>query len=243
MPFELSNALASFERYINKFLAEKLDVFVIVYLDDILIYTEDAGQAYVDAICWVLEELRKHGLFANLKKCWFHKDKVCFLRYVVSAQGVQIENERIEAVSNWLKPKSRRDIQVFLGFANFHRRFIQSFNKITGLLTSMLRMSSIQSVRNLSLLVDVAEDAEVAVNDGDYKDRTVKRSPRSKNFNGAGYLIPKARLAFTQLRKAFTKAPILRYFDPKCHIRIETDASGYAIGRVLSQLTLDDLGQ
>ena len=76
MPFGLSNALASFQGYINKILVEKLDVFVIVYLDNILIFTEDAGQAHVKAICWVLNKLRKHGLFANLKKCHFHKDEV-----------------------------------------------------------------------------------------------------------------------------------------------------------------------
>ena len=85
MPFGLSNALASFQSYINKILAEKLDVFVIVYLDDILIYTEDEGQGYVEAVRWVLDLLRKNGLFANLKKFRFHQDEVPFLGYVVSA--------------------------------------------------------------------------------------------------------------------------------------------------------------
>ena len=82
----------------------------MLYLDDILIYTEDAGQAYVNAVCWVLEELRKHSLFANLKKCRFYKDEVRFQRYIVSAQGVQIEDKRIEAVRNWPKPKLIKDI-------------------------------------------------------------------------------------------------------------------------------------
>ncbi len=61
MPFGFSNAPASFQGYINKILAKKLDIFVIVYLDDILIYTEDLGQPHVDAVRWVLEQLRKHG--------------------------------------------------------------------------------------------------------------------------------------------------------------------------------------
>ena len=124
MPFGLSNALASFQGYINKILAEKLDVFVIVYLDDILIYTEDEGQGHVEAVRWVLDLLRKNGLFANLKKCWFHQDEVRFLGYVVSAQGVRMEDERIKAMRNWPEPKSVRDIQVFLGFGNFYRHFI-----------------------------------------------------------------------------------------------------------------------
>ena len=91
----------------------------------------------------------------------------------------------------------------------------------------------------------MAEDAEVGSTGGDCEDETVERSPlTSKNSNGAmGYLTPDAKRAFTQLRQAFTKAPILRHFDPKCHIRIETDTSGYTIGGVLSQLTLDNSGQ
>ena len=76
MLFGLSKSLASFQGYINKILTKELDVFVIIYLDDILIYLKDAGQAHVNAVCWVLNKLIKHGLFANLKKCHFHKDKV-----------------------------------------------------------------------------------------------------------------------------------------------------------------------
>ena len=93
---------------------------MIVYLDNILIYTKDAGQAHINPIRWVLNELRKHGLFANLKKCCFQKDEVRFLGYVVSAQGVRIEKEQIEVVKNWPKPESMRNIQVFLGFTNFY---------------------------------------------------------------------------------------------------------------------------
>ena len=85
MSFGLSNAPASFQGYINKILVKKLDIFVIVYLDDIFIYTEDPGQGYVKAVWWVLDVLRRHGLFANLKKCWFYKDEICFLGYIVSA--------------------------------------------------------------------------------------------------------------------------------------------------------------
>ena len=85
MPFELSNTPASFQEYINKIPAKKLSVVVIVYLDNILIYTKDESQDYVDVIQWVLKELRKHGLFANLKKCHFYKNEVRFLAYVISA--------------------------------------------------------------------------------------------------------------------------------------------------------------
>ena len=89
--------------------------------------------------------------------------------------------------------------------------------------------------------MDVAKYDKVDIGgSGDCKDKTVGRSP-SKNLNGAmGYLTPNARQVFTQLRQAFNKALILQHFDSECYIRIETDVSGYAIGGVLSQLTLDN---
>ena len=80
---------------------------------------------------------------------------------------------------------------------------------------------------------------------GNFKDETVKRSSlTSKNSNGVtGHLTPNVKQAFTQLKQAFTKAPIPQYFEPESHIRTETDASGYAISRILSQLTLYNLSQ
>ena len=110
MPFRLSNAPASFQGYINKILAEKLNIFVIIYLDDIFIYTENEGRDHVKAVRWVLDIVRKNGLFANLKKCQFHMDEVRFLGYVVSSQGIRIEDERIKAVRNWPESKLVWDI-------------------------------------------------------------------------------------------------------------------------------------
>ena len=95
----------------------------------------------------------------------------------------------------------------------------------------MLKTTRLAENLSLSLM---AEDAEVGSGDDDCDNETIKKSP-SKNLNGAtGYLTPDARQAFTQLRQAFTKAPILQHFDLECHIRIETDVSGYAIGGILN---------
>ncbi len=101
MPFGFSNASASFQGYINKILTENLNIFVVVYLDDILIYTKDSSQSYVEAVQWVLEQLWKHGLYANLKRWRFQKDKVKFLDFVVSAQEIRMKEEKIEAVRDW----------------------------------------------------------------------------------------------------------------------------------------------
>ena len=143
-------------------MAEKLDVFVIVYLDDILIYTEDPGQPHVDAVRWVLDQLRKYSLFANLKKYCFHQDEIRFLGYVVSSRGISIEAERIEVVKEWPELKSIQDIQVFLGFANFYRQFIQGFSKIAAPLTSMLKttMSSQVLVADEVLAADEVDGVE-----------------------------------------------------------------------------------
>ena len=85
MPFDLSNTPTTFQGYNNQILAKKLDVFVIIYLNNILICIEDPSQVHVKVIWWVLKNFRKQGLFANIKKCQFYQDEICFLGYVVSA--------------------------------------------------------------------------------------------------------------------------------------------------------------
>ena len=98
--FGFFNAPASFQGYINKILAEKLNIFVIVYLDDIFVYTKDQDWGHVEAVRYVLDILRKNGLFANLKKCQFHTNEVRFLGYVILSQGIWMEDKRIKAVRN-----------------------------------------------------------------------------------------------------------------------------------------------
>ena len=85
MLFRLSNAPVSFQGYIKKISVEKLEIFVIVYLDEILIYIEDSDQRHMKTIWWILNSLRENSLFANLKKCWFYKDEMQFLGYVISS--------------------------------------------------------------------------------------------------------------------------------------------------------------
>ena len=139
IPFGLTNALSSFQKYINKILPEKLGIFVIRYLEDILIYIEDDEDGHIAVVQWVLEQLRKFSLFVNLKKCCFHQKKFWFLGYVVSSEGIHIEDKKIEAVKQWPEPQLVRDIQVFLKFANFYQQFIQGFSRIAALFTVMLK--------------------------------------------------------------------------------------------------------
>ncbi len=104
MPFGLTNAPATFQGYINKILAEKFDVIVIMYFNDIFIYTKSKGKKHIQAVQWVLDQLRKHLLYANLKKYRFYQDEVRFLSYIVFHHGIRIEEERIKAVRDWSEP-------------------------------------------------------------------------------------------------------------------------------------------
>ena len=126
-----------------------------MYLDDILIYTDDNKNGHVAVVWWVLEQLKKFSLFSNLKKYRFHQDEVWFFGFVVSSKGIRMEDKRIEVVKQWPKPQSVRDIQIFLKFANFYRRFIQGFSRITTPPTSMLKTSSTKLVELKKGVVEV----------------------------------------------------------------------------------------
>ena len=242
IPFSLTNAPESFQGYVNKILAKKLNIFNIVYLDDIIIYTEDPRKAHVKAVWWILEVLKKYGFYANLKKCHFHKDEVRFLGFVVSRNGIKIEDETIDIVKKWPEPESFWDLQVFIGFANFYQRFIKGFSRIAAPLTAILKTTG-SSVASASRVNDDEVVGGVgAVSWLDASRKLGKSKSRTKhghlgnsnNSEEPKFLISDAREAFNRLRQAFTKAPFLWHFDPVCHIWIKTDVSGYPIEGVLT---------
>ena len=124
---------------------------------------------------------------------------------------------------------------MFIGFANFYQCFVQSFSKIVALLTSILKMSPQPAG---TLPATAVDDIKVVGSSGGNKGKLAK-SDFTKPMRGVeepSFLTLDARWAFTQLRQAFTKAPILWHFDPERYIRIETDASNYTIGGILSQM-------
>ena len=140
MPFGLANAPATFQAYINKALRGYADIFCVVYLDDILIYSE-TPELHREHVRKVLERLRQFQLYANLKKCVFSTTQVEFLGFIVSTAGVAMDQRRVTTITEWPTPKTFRDIQVFLGFCNFYRRFIHRYSKIASPLTSLLKGS------------------------------------------------------------------------------------------------------
>jgi transposase InsO family protein len=140
MPFGLCNAPASFQAYINEALAGLVDVLCIVYLDDVLIYSK-RSEDHPQHVRTVLERLRKFKIYCNLKKCKFSTTEVEFLGFIVSTKGVSMDTSRVETITEWPEPTSFKDLQVFLGFANFYRRFIEGYSRIAQPLTGMLKGS------------------------------------------------------------------------------------------------------
>ena len=138
MPFGLTNAPAAFQRFMNDIFSDMLDVSLLVYLDDILIYS-DTIEEHHQHVREVLSRLRKHGLYAREDKCEFHKSEVEFLGYVLSEKGLQMAQDKVEIIQNWPEPRKVKDIQSFLGFANFYRRFIDGYSAITVPLTRLTR--------------------------------------------------------------------------------------------------------
>jgi hypothetical protein len=119
MPFGLANALASFQAYINRALSDLLDICYIAYLDDIIIYSKDV-ESHKSHVIVVLKRLWQYKLYAKLSKCAFEVDKVRFLGFVVSPRDMSMELDRVATIREWPELWNVREVQQFLGFANFY---------------------------------------------------------------------------------------------------------------------------
>jgi len=136
MPFGLTNAPEVFQHLMNDIFREYMDAFVVVYLDDILIFSKNQ-EDHDKHVRLVLAKLREHSLYAKLEKCEFDKSLVEFLDYVISPDGVSTDKSKIKTIQCWATPSLVKDIHCFLGFANFYRRFIKGYSKITTPLTAL----------------------------------------------------------------------------------------------------------
>jgi len=194
MPFGLVNAAATFQAMMNTILREFLDDGVVVCLHDILIYskTMEEHQALVKQ---VQARLERHDLAVSLKKSVFHVDTVEFLGYIVGKAGVTMSEKKVESILNGRAPRSVNDLQIFIGFANFYRGFIENFSKVCKLITDTLKT---KGGKHLWFW-------------GEEQDK-----------------------AFEELKRRFTSASILAHFYRDRKTVIETDASNFALGCILS---------
>ncbi|XP_041430600.1 uncharacterized protein LOC121397614 [Xenopus laevis] len=138
MPFGLCNAPATFQHFVNDVFRDFLDVFVIIYLDDILVFSNSLEDHRVH-MKKVLSRLRTHQLYAKLEKCIFEQDSVEFLGFFITPQGIQMDSRKVSAILDWPAPTSRKAVQRFIGFANFYRKFVKNFSQIISPITSLTR--------------------------------------------------------------------------------------------------------
>ncbi|GJX26829.1 putative reverse transcriptase domain-containing protein [Tanacetum coccineum] len=136
MPFGLTNAPAVFMDLMNRVCKPYLDKFVIVFIDDILIYSK-SKEEHAEHLKLILELLKKEELYAKFSKCEFWLSKVQFLGHVIDSEGIHVDPAKIESIKDWASPKTPTEIRQFLGLAGYYRRFIEGFSKIAKPMTKL----------------------------------------------------------------------------------------------------------
>ena len=154
MFFKLINVLTTFQSYIHKILHKYLDIFVIIFLNDILIYFKNKNK-HKQHVCTVLEAFLKTELYIKLSKCQFFVKRVFFVKFIIINEKVKIKKDHIITVLNWSKSKNIFEIQSFIDFTNFYRRFIKNFFCIAMKLMNMLKSS--EDVLKKKLISQISE--------------------------------------------------------------------------------------
>ena len=210
MPFGLTNASVTFQTLMNQILRPFIDKFVLVYLDDILIYSNTAEE-HVKHLRLVLEALRAAKLFAKPTKCIFDQPEVEFCGHIVGNGMIKVQDKKVQAIQDWPRPHNVHEVRQFYGLANYYRRFIKGFGSIAAPLSDLFKEHDSQSMEK----------------------HTHAHRFRPIVWNTA------CQLAFERLKNALTNAPILHQSDPTKSYFIETDASDFAINYALMQIEDD----
>ncbi|MBW0568596.1 hypothetical protein O181_108311 [Austropuccinia psidii MF-1] len=162
MPFGLTNAPASFQNLDNDIFQDLLDVYVVVYLNDIMVFSK-SEEEHVTHVSTVVSRLRANNLFAKASKCLFHVSSVEYLGYVFSSEGLKMDQEKVQQILNWPPPRKLKALQSFSGFASFCCRFIKNYAKKIISLTSFLKKDSCFPLNEEALKTDASDYALGAV--------------------------------------------------------------------------------
>lgn len=202
VPFGLRNSPALFQSTMNRILNDYLDDFVMVYLDDILIFSKSKAE-HEAHVRKVLQRLRDEKLIANIKKCEFLKTELEFLGFHISAGGYLPSRTKVKAIQDWPRPTNVHEVRQFIGLGSHYRRFIRDFAAIASPLTDLTRGTGT-------------------------KTRPIEWTKE-------------CQIAFDEIKRRLTQAPILIPPDHNKPFIIETDACDYGVGAVLLQEGSDGL--
>ncbi|GBG71129.1 hypothetical protein CBR_g8430 [Chara braunii] len=192
MPFGLWNAPGTFQTEIHRIFRPYQDKFMVVYLDDILVFSKTAKE-HAEHLALVLQALRDSQYKINGEKSSFGVPSIIYLGHVISGDGLAPEAAKIVVIQEWPQPQTVRDVRSFMGLASYYRKFVRKFSAVAAPLTNL----------------------------------TKKDTPFLWSLHW--------QLAFTRLKKALTRAPVLKLPDPTLPFILTTDASQYGIGAVLQQ--------
>ena len=141
MSFGLTNVPAFFMYLMNSIFMSELDKFVVVFIDDILVYSKTEAE-HEEHLCIVLSRLREHKLYAKFSKCAFWLNKITFLGHVLSADGIEVDPKKVQEVLDWKVPKTVTEVRSFLGLAGYYLRFIKDFSRISKPMTKLLQKNA-----------------------------------------------------------------------------------------------------
>jgi hypothetical protein len=165
VPFGLSNAPIVFMCLMNGIFRNYLDKFVIVFLDDILIYSK-SEEEHEHHLRLVLQVLREHQLYAKLSKCSFYQEQIHYLGHIISEQGIAVDPEKIEAIRGWPTPRNVSEVRYFMGLVGYYKIFIAGFSKISHPITSLQKKGikfewTTECEENFNLLKELLTSAPI----------------------------------------------------------------------------------
>lgn len=214
MPQGITNAPSTFQRLMEKCMADINLKEVLVFLDDLIVFSSTLEE-HETRLIHVLERLREYGLKLSPDKCRFFQTSVRYLGHIVSREGVKTDPEKVESLKTWPRPQTLKELQSFLGFTGYYRRFVKDYSKIVKPLTSLTAGYPPRR-----------KGCKAGPSDGKYLD---PKQPFGERWSDA------CQQAFEGIIEKLTSAPVLGYADPKLPYFLHTDASTTGLGAALYQ--------